>query len=472
MKYRDKSWYSANQQYLNASIFHLQHKIQNNQDEASEICWEQELAPNLDLLIRRYQLSDFERDLVLLAAGCELSGAFRKHISECLGNSDAGYFTLQDALSILPDTHWDAIGPNGTLRKNNLIRLKEGEPLLNRKFTLDENILQFLTGFSTFGEQLVDICKPYDDITTITQSQKELVSYCVKYIQATTNNIIILNGLTKDKPAIANACAKDLQLRLFRINAFSLPDNIRDIKSIIKEWNNQALLNDLALYIDYEGIDNQNDIHRKVIHHLLLNCESLVIIGTTDDHNLHLNNKLEMNIGKPTPAEQKQLWSAYLNKLDSNPVLLAIVSKFNFHNFQIQSIGQEYELKSESAASYSERNELLHQICSAHARPSVQNLAYQLKVKAKWEDLILDQKKKNTLRSIVDHYTYKQEVFESYGFNKKLSRSKGLSVLFTGESGTGKTMAAEVLANELNLNLYRIDLSQVINKYIGETEKT
>ncbi|MBK7465770.1 MAG: AAA family ATPase [Saprospiraceae bacterium] len=71
----------------------------------------------------------------------------------------------------------------------------------------------------------------------------------------------------------------------------------------------------------------------------------------------------------------------------------------------------------------------------------------------------------------MNHVKYKPEIFEAYGFNQKYSRNKGVSVLFTGESGTGKTMAAEVLANELQLNLYRIDLSQVINKYIGETEK-
>ena len=63
------------------------------------------------------------------------------------------------------------------------------------------------------------------------------------------------------------------------------------------------------------------------------------------------------------------------------------------------------------------------------------------------------------------------KVYGEWGFAAKNSRGLGISALFAGESGTGKTMASEVLANELRLDLYRVDLSQVVNKYIGETEK-
>jgi SpoVK/Ycf46/Vps4 family AAA+-type ATPase len=66
---------------------------------------------------------------------------------------------------------------------------------------------------------------------------------------------------------------------------------------------------------------------------------------------------------------------------------------------------------------------------------------------------------------------YRSLVYDEWGFERKLSLGKGLNVLFTGPSGTGKTMAAEIMAGELELDLYKIDLSQVVSKYIGETEK-
>jgi SpoVK/Ycf46/Vps4 family AAA+-type ATPase len=90
---------------------------------------------------------------------------------------------------------------------------------------------------------------------------------------------------------------------------------------------------------------------------------------------------------------------------------------------------------------------------------------------ATWEDLVLPDSQKKILKEITIQVLQRTKVYNEWGFAAKSSRGLGISALFTGESGTGKTMAAEVLANALQLDLYRIDLSQVVNKYIGETEK-
>ena len=90
---------------------------------------------------------------------------------------------------------------------------------------------------------------------------------------------------------------------------------------------------------------------------------------------------------------------------------------------------------------------------------------------AVWDDLVLPEAQKRLLREIAAHVRQRLKVYETWGFGHRSSRGLGISALFAGPSGTGKTMAAEVLANELRLDLYRIDLSQVVSKYIGETEK-
>lgn len=84
---------------------------------------------------------------------------------------------------------------------------------------------------------------------------------------------------------------------------------------------------------------------------------------------------------------------------------------------------------------------------------------------------ILPEKERGILSDIAAHVRQRTTVYERWGFATKGQRGLGMSVLFAGASGTGKTMAAEVLANELKLDLYRIDLSSVVSKYIGETEK-
>ena len=109
--------------------------------------------------------------------------------------------------------------------------------------------------------------------------------------------------------------------------------------------------------------------------------------------------------------------------------------------------------------------------CRVQARPRLDDLAQRIEPAAGWDDLVLPEPQRQTLREIAAHVRQRARVYESWGFAAKGARGLGISALFAGASGTGKTMAAEVLANELRLDLYRIDLSQVVSKYIGETEK-
>ena len=112
------------------------------------------------------------------------------------------------------------------------------------------------------------------------------------------------------------------------------------------------------------------------------------------------------------------------------------------------------------------------QACVVASRPRLDTLAQRLEVKAlSWDDLVLPREEKALLRQIMDQVGQRHHVYETWGFGRRMSRGLGISALFAGESGTGKTLAAEVIAGELQLNLYRIDLSQVVSKYIGETEK-
>jgi SpoVK/Ycf46/Vps4 family AAA+-type ATPase len=98
-------------------------------------------------------------------------------------------------------------------------------------------------------------------------------------------------------------------------------------------------------------------------------------------------------------------------------------------------------------------------------------LAQNVQPRATWDDLVLPPLELNLMHQIVNQARWRARVYDDWGFRNKLNRGLGVNALFAGESGTGKTMAAEVLANELRLHLYRIDLSAVVSKYIGETEK-
>jgi len=105
------------------------------------------------------------------------------------------------------------------------------------------------------------------------------------------------------------------------------------------------------------------------------------------------------------------------------------------------------------------------------ARPQLESLAERIVPSAHWDDLILPEMQMLMLRQLAAQSRNRMRVHQEWGFAATSQRGLGLSALFSGPSGTGKTMAAEVLAADLQLDLYRIDLSAVVSKYIGETEK-
>jgi SpoVK/Ycf46/Vps4 family AAA+-type ATPase len=103
--------------------------------------------------------------------------------------------------------------------------------------------------------------------------------------------------------------------------------------------------------------------------------------------------------------------------------------------------------------------------------PNLQRFALMIEPRYGWEDLVLPEDRMRQLQAVASRLQYRSVVHRDWDFGRKLARGRGLSVLFSGATGTGKTMAAEVLARELSLRLFQIDLSTVVSKYIGETER-
>jgi SpoVK/Ycf46/Vps4 family AAA+-type ATPase len=181
---------------------------------------------------------------------------------------------------------------------------------------------------------------------------------------------------------------------------------------------------------------------------------------------------IALDVHKPTVAEQRLIWSCALGDKAAklNGQLDELVAQFSLSATAIRSACTQ-ALSGGSTASPKLDPQTLWDACRAQARPRLDNLAQHIKPVATWDDLVLPETEVHTLREIAMHVRQRTKVYQTWGFARKSARGLGISALFSGASGTGKTMAAEVLANELRLDLYRIDLSQVVSKYIGETEK-
>jgi SpoVK/Ycf46/Vps4 family AAA+-type ATPase len=189
-----------------------------------------------------------------------------------------------------------------------------------------------------------------------------------------------------------------------------------------------------------------------------------------------------IQVRKPTSGEQRALWDAALAdgaqqsapqgapQVHLNGHVGALVSQFNLSAPSIQAASAEASARA-AGAREDDFAGIVWDACRSQARPGLEGLAQRIEPAAVWDDLVLPSLQLLTLREILAHVRQRFRVYETWGFAAKGLRGLGIGAIFSGASGTGKTMAAEVLAGELRLDLYRIDLSQVVSKYIGETEK-
>jgi hypothetical protein len=184
-----------------------------------------------------------------------------------------------------------------------------------------------------------------------------------------------------------------------------------------------------------------------------------------------------LEVRRPTAPEQQAIWRTALAtswRASLAPEALDALAGPLVRQFDLA--GPAIRAVCESAAAAAARDaELLPtalwESCRSEARPRMDELAQRIDPAAGWEDLVLPAAQMETLRAIAMHARRRATVYDEWGFATKGARGLGISALFAGASGTGKTMATEVLARELRLDLYRIDLSQVVSKYIGQTEK-
>jgi AAA+ superfamily predicted ATPase len=170
-------------------------------------------------------------------------------------------------------------------------------------------------------------------------------------------------------------------------------------------------------------------------------------------------------IDRPPADEQQAIWRYALNEetaLRCNGSLERASEQFSFDTLRILDIARRVN---------SNPDPDLWAECRAEARPLLDGLAQRVETNATWDDLVLPEAGLEALRAMIAQVLHQDTVLRRWGFAGAASRGLGVSALFHGQSGTGKTLAAEVVANELKLDLYRIDLSQVVSKYIGETEK-
>ncbi len=219
-----------------------------------------------------------------------------------------------------------------------------------------------------------------------------------------------------------------------------------------------------------DGLDDLKPAERqRLLRAIDERHERTVVIGRSRGEALALSDRTALLVDVPMPSfsERKAAWQQFSGAED--PVDVA--AKFRLSIEQISAAGEVSRIAARNAGRTQPDAEDLD-LGGRYASVSrLGELAARLDHAYRWDDLVLPERQRDLLRSISAYLRHRDRVLTEWGYERTVARTQGLKVLFAGESGTGKTMAAQVLAAELGMELFRVDLATVVSKYIGETEK-
>ena len=430
----------------------------------------------LEGLARRLGLSDFEREVVLLCLAMELDTGVASLCAKAHGDAALPYPTFALALTLLEHPTWDALAPDGPLRAWRLIEVHQrGEDrLLSSPLRIDERILHHAKGLAGVDERLAPWLSPMrcGDVADDTGSTavREVADALCRAGEGRDGAFIYLLGSDPEAGReLAEGVSSALGLLLRRLSTRVLEAPEAEADALARLLRRECLLGPLALYLD--GRELEPAAARRLpefLDRLAGPGGGPLFVGLEEIPPDAPPAARTLDVGRPTPAEQRAAWAVELGR-DAGGLPDQLASQFRLGRSALRRIARE--ASSGGPADPQEFQTRIWDGCRCATRPRLESLAVRLEPRATWDDLVLPPAELALLRLIAVRARRRSTVYDDWGFRRKLGHGLGLSVLFVGESGTGKTLAAEVLASELRLDLYRIDLSAVVSKYVGETEK-
>ncbi|OCA54345.1 ATP-binding protein [Photorhabdus namnaonensis] len=451
-----------------------------------------EESPALDalsLLIERFELTEFERDILLLGLLPHFDSRYHALFAALNGSSKKQWPSFTLAIELFSQCQSDrqllqnSFLPQTPLISNQLLRLNNHEESiwLQTQFLTHNAIWHFLLGQRVILPPLI-ICANWHTPTSHNWYPQTLCHSLEKILLNETDEIrplVILRGKqdSSRELAVRNIMASH-NIHTLTLDLAHLPDeeNRAKISSLLADVIRETRLHDACLLIRNFSLLAEG---KKTLHHelsILLNQPKLKIIFLAEpgDALVWLKHLSMVKIDMPvaTLEDRKTMLKASLPENASQEInMTQLCQRFSFTAETLPLILKEahqYQMIRQSEGLLGEID--LRKALSFRAQQNFGKLAQRITPKRGFNDLVISDTLNQQLKEIIAAINYRDQILAA-GFQEKISYGTGISALFYGESGTGKTMAAEVIAGHLGVDLIKVDLSTVVNKYIGETEK-
>jgi hypothetical protein len=470
-------WEKGNQRYLAACIQQIRRRLEAEiaRHRGEQVAGVVEIepapedgegSPAIERVTRAFGLSRFERHILLLCAAAELEAEVGRLCAAVHGDPQLRAPSFGLALTALTGTHWSALAPDAPLRHYRLVEVLPGPTLATSPLRIEERVLHYLAGVNTIEPRFAGLVETLEEAYELAPSHFEIAqrvtdAWCAK---GGALPVQLCGSSAEDKRGIfAHAC-RALGLTAARMSCQALPGTPAEIDLLVRLWARESALSGAALLLD--AGDGPTDAY--ALGELVERIESPIAVAARERRQGLRRATVIADVEKPLAREQAATWRRALGPLEASldGSVERIVGQFSLPSATIERTARRVAAEPNGSPA-----QALWSLCRAEARPRMEDNAQRVVPRVGWEDLVLPATEMELLRDIAAHVRARARVHDAWGLADRSARGLSITALFTGGSGTGKTLAAEVLAKELDLDLFRIDLSQVVSKYIGESEK-
>jgi len=469
-----------------------------------------ELAAPETKLHELFGLTDFDLDVLLVALAPEIDLRYERIYSYLQDDVTKKRPTVDLALNLLSESVSEKIerrkhfAPEAALIRLGLLEVSGGDgigsPLLARQIQVDDSIVREFLNPGGLDAKLKSFCTLFESVESwkipalSSEAQDTIPGLAAEAWRNQKPLRFYFRGQqSTGKRKAAAALASSLGVPLLIADLARLSDPAGQGLNLLGRLFREALLHDALLYITgLSSLRSANssgtleDLFAALETHprpIILSGSERWIPAARPELAIML---VEFEI--PDASARRGEWNSRLAKYNltlEDEDFADLAARFRLTAGQIGEAVEDAVHQAQwrcTARQFADEHssdpeepiptlEEIYAAARAQCGHDLARLSRKITPRHRWEDIVLPAGQLKLLQEICEQARYREVVFEEWGFDRKLTLGKGLNVLFAGPPGTGKTMAAEVLANDLKLDLYKIDLAQVVNKYIGETEK-
>lgn len=458
-------------------------------------------------LAQGFQLTNDEINILLICLAPELDQKYEKlyaYLQEDITCKSPSINLIFNLICQNQTERMEARGyflPDAPLCKHGLISFIDPtseRPFPSRQLEIDDRVVNFLTGhygadFFPDLSSIISVIRPLREWNTIANSESlknKLNRLAEKFFQERQGSLVyyFYGPQGSGKKSVAEAFCHEHELLLYIIDTPALLalEKAGNPFDLLKRLAREPFFFPAVVYLDhFQAMLSHtplNDLFRRAFSRVIEEYSIILILSGEKPWDVSLSFQprwfQDFLFTVPGYSERKLIWESEFGQLGQfwslpEKIIDRVASQFRFTPGQIHAAAATAVNQVLMGGNKGPDLDLdtLTNACRHQCHTKLGDMARKIEPRYSWSDIVLPTDQMKHLKEMIDFVQFRQVVFDQWGFEYKLSLGKGLNILFYGPSGTGKSMGAEIIAHELGLDFYKIDLSGVVSKYIGETEK-